>query len=1485
MSKNYTILHLHTTLSNAHINIDSITHYHEYVDMAKNNNMKAISFTEHGNILEWVKKKEYAESQGLKYIHGVEAYITETLEEKIRDNYHCILLAKNEDGVKEINRLVSISNDENHKYYVPRISIDELEKTSSNIIILTACLGGILNKAEPALQRRFLSFLMRNKRRCYLEIQHHNTTDQINYNRKLYKLSRECGLKLVACTDTHALNQKQMDGRKVLQKAKDIKFAEEEDWDLTFKTYDELVEAFTKQRSLPIPVIMEAIENTNVIADSVEEFTLDRSYKYPHLWEDPEKTFKEAIAKGIKKRKIYTYPNYEVYQKRICDEFQTYKANGAIDFMLLMYDIIQWCKEQNIQTGYGRGSVNGSLIAYLLGITEMDSVKFNLNFSRFMNSERVSLADIDTDFPPSRIDEVKKYVFEHYGMYCCDIVTFNTIADKGAIRDVCRGLYKDREDIDYLKLADEICDNLETNAEKMREKYPDVFKYVDLVKGTVVSIGNHPCGMVCSPLNIEEWFGTITTSSDPFPISQINMKEIDSLNFVKLDLLKLDTIEVIKKTCDYIGIPMVTPDNVDAMDEKVWDSIRDNTVSIFQWEGAMGDKYIKKLLSDSTIEKFQKLNKDVDRMTLFSIGNSAIRPAGASYREDLANGVIRSIGAKPIDEFLSSTFGYLVFQEQIIQFLHEYCGFTMGQADQVRRCVDEDSLISMSNGELKKIKDVQIGDYVQSFDENGAVHSRRVNAVYDNGYAKTYKIKTNNSYELIATSDHKVLTQDGWKAIGQLQIGDSLFTPSKINYDHDGLRGNQRLQSTDMFLLGLLLGDGSMGTLYDIHFTNSDEEIVKKYMECVGKRLKNNKPECEFRVCSTDGVTVNKVYSVYIATKRYKDSLKNLIKKLDLAKKSKGKRIPPSLLHYPADEKLANLLGALFSTDAGVVNKRDVIEYYTTSEKLAYDVKQLLLKFNVYSYVYKSWVSGYDYYCYKTSITQIDSLKTFGEKILPYVVGHKKDEYIYSITHKSNTLSYNYLLPCKYVEEIKESIKNYRISFRSIGSEIKSNTITDVKARKMVANVYAPQTYKLLMSHYQPVAIKAIEEVGTHHVYDIEVDEFHNYVANGIIVHNCFAKKYGTDQFIPIIKNGGEMNGKHIDGYIKTMKERYGISEKRSEKDITAFLKVIEDASNYLFSLNHSQPYSYMGYAEGWLRYYYPLEFLTAALNINQDNEAKTTELTKYANLINVKIEQPKFRKTKDEYFYDKSTNMIYKGLKSVKFMNSTVAKELFELRDNHYENFVSLYEDLVGKTSLNRRQIEILIRMNFFDEFGSNKSLLKIYDLCEKIYWKKQFSKSSLDKFGVSEFLVRKYSNKETEKLFRDIDAPSIVRELVSEIKDERLPIDEQIENELEYLGYVNYTNEKIEDDYYIVLKLYNSQNKRKPFAHIRRIKDGQEKMVKIKMGEPINENNSMSIIRVERFALMPKYRYEGKDENGKNVYQKTDELVEVIEDYRLIK
>ena len=678
---NYTVLHLHSDLSNGVTNIDSVTKFDEYILRAKELNMKAIAFTEHGSVFEWVKKKETCEKHGLKYIHACEFYLTETIEDKIRDNYHICLFAKNWNGVKEINKLLSISNNrkDGHFYFVPRITFDELYNTTNNIIISTACLGGIFKTENKELLKEFISFLIKNKDRCFLELQHHNIDAQRNLNKKLLLLSKKYGIKYIITTDTHALNETHLKGREILQRSKNIRFDDEENWDLTFKSYDELMMSMKKQGVLTDEEINVGLENTNLLADMIEEFELDKSKKYPKLFNDSLTELKKRINKGVIKRGVNKLKNYKTeYVPKIYYELETYIHNDAIDFLLLDTTIKEEMRNRGIECGYSRGSVSGSLIAYLLGMTDVDPIKFNLNFERFMNKERVSLADVDTDWAPKEREIVRDYVFNMNGVYCCDIITFNTIALKGAVKDVARALGYS------VDIANNITKEIDANEELMRNKYSDIFEYVDIVNGTIVSIGTHPCGMVVSPIPLDENMGLCSLSTTNKPVSMINMKEIDGLNFVKLDILGLDNIEIINETCKLANIERLVPDNI-IDDEKVWKDIRDNTTFIFQWESDNAQNYLKQLFSDETVEKIKENNKDFKYIDLMSVGNGAIRPAGASYRNELAKGLYRDNGHESLNEMLAPTLGYLVYQEQIIEFLNKFCGFTMGEADIVRR--------------------------------------------------------------------------------------------------------------------------------------------------------------------------------------------------------------------------------------------------------------------------------------------------------------------------------------------------------------------------------------------------------------------------------------------------------------------------------------------------------------------------------------------------------------------------------------------------------------------------------------------------------------------------------------------------------------------------------------------------------------------------------------------------------------------------------
>lgn len=701
---NYVMYHIHSDISNltAGTGADSITKYGDYLKRASELGMTSIGMSEHGSIMSWINKKKDTEKLGMKYLHMNEIYLTQHKDKEkglIRDNYHFMLISKNYDGVLELNKLTSNSfnREDGSFYYNPRISFDELKNTSDNILMTSACLASPLwrlyNKAyseigvkdlEAKLQlEEMLQWMGNNRHRMFFEIQYHTHPQQVAFNQMLLRLSRELNIPLIAGADCHALNNEHAKARQLFLKSKGADYGDEDSFDLTFKSYEEFVGMFEKQNALPRSVYLEAIHNTNVMADMVETFTLDKTPKYPKLYDNPIEVFKEKINEGVKKRGFDKFPEEKrkQYYDRIKEELETYIKLDAVDYMLLQKNIIDWCHSKDIWQGYGRGSVNGSLIAYALGITEMDSIKHKLNFFRFLNPDRISLADIDIDFPPSRRQEVIDYVSSIKGIEFAEIITFNTFADKGSVRQVCKGLKLD------LDIENEIADSIDTPQESSyRTRYPEVFKFAELMNGVIFAMGSHPSGFIVSPTSLDDNVSTIFTKESKYRVTSINMKELDGWNYVKLDMLGLANIELINECCKLAGIPRLTPDNIDTKDMEVWKSLRESTLGVFQWESDSAQAYLRQLFSDDTLENIKKnMGEDVDFIEILSFANGAIRPSGDSYRHLLAQGITNDNGHPALNQSLSDTMGYLVYQEQIMRFLTDFCEHTGAESDSVRR--------------------------------------------------------------------------------------------------------------------------------------------------------------------------------------------------------------------------------------------------------------------------------------------------------------------------------------------------------------------------------------------------------------------------------------------------------------------------------------------------------------------------------------------------------------------------------------------------------------------------------------------------------------------------------------------------------------------------------------------------------------------------------------------------------------------------------
>lgn len=675
---NYVVYHLHTEQSL----LDSRTNYKDYVDRAVELGQKAIAFTEHGNVSTWVEKKMYCDAKGIKYIHGVECYLTEQLEPKVRDNYHTILLAKNYEGVKEINRLCYIASQPDHFYYRPRLSFDEFLGISDNVIKISACLASPLNEwRKNHLQYSTSKFADIALHYDYLEIQAHDFSEQIQFNTFLMDLSSKTGIPLIAGTDTHSINQYKAECRTMLQYSKNIDFGDEDTFDLTYKSYDELCAMFEKQ-GLDEEVYLEAINNTNIMADSVEDFELDTSFKYPILYGEQDEQillerlrekYKDKIAKGIIDKS-----HAKEYGDKIKEELQVFHKVGMGGFMLFMSEMISWCWENNIPIGFCRGSVGGSEVAYISDIIDVDPVVWGTMFSRFCNEHRKEIGDIDIDVSPDQRALVYQYIIDRFGVENTAYILANgTLQSKGAIDDICRALRHKAEkvgkDCPYtLKVADEIKKEFEQDEEATRKKYPEVFYYYDGMLGGIISQSQHPAGIIASPINlIDNYSGFI--NADGQVVLPINMEEIHEINLVKYDILGLQNVQIIRDTCRLANIPYPKSNEIDWDDENVWNDMITSPVGIFQFES----DYAFKCLQDFKPTMINHM----------SLVNAAIRPSGESYRERLFNHEVNHNPSEQIDELLKDNNGFLVFQEDVIKFLQDICGLSGSDADNVRRAI------------------------------------------------------------------------------------------------------------------------------------------------------------------------------------------------------------------------------------------------------------------------------------------------------------------------------------------------------------------------------------------------------------------------------------------------------------------------------------------------------------------------------------------------------------------------------------------------------------------------------------------------------------------------------------------------------------------------------------------------------------------------------------------------------------------------------
>ena len=715
-------LHVHSEYSL----LDGANRIKDLPVRAKKLGMKAMAITDHGVMYGVIDFYKACKKEGIKPIIGCEVYVAprsrHDKEPNIDNRYnHLILLAKNNQGYKNLSKLVSIGFTEGY-YYKPRIDLEVLEQYHEGLICLSACLAGAVNQALLNGQNEKAEEVALWHKRVfgddyYIEIQNNGIKEQVLANQKLVQLARKLNISIVATNDAHYLKREDAYNHEILLCIQTGKRMSDEDR-MRFET-DELYIKSPEEMSNYFSALPEAIENTVKIADkcNVEfEFghTILPNYDVPPEFPTHYDFLKKLCDDGIKKR-YGENPSEEVLE-RAEYEIGIVKKMGYVDYYLIVWDFIHYAKSHGIPVGPGRGSGAGSILAYAIEITDIDPMKYGLLFERFLNPERISMPDFDVDFSDERRQDVIDYVADKYGHdHVSQIITFGTMAAKMVIRDVARVLdYPYAESDKLAKMIPNephitISKSLEQNKE-LKELYDgdeQVHKLLDIamaLEGMPRQTSTHACGIVITkepvdtyvPLYVRD--GQIST--------QYIMTTLEELGLLKMDFLGLRTLTVIQDTIDLVkkGRGIDVEFDKEMADPKVYKLWQDgNTSGIFQFESQGMTNFMKELKPDC-------LEDLIAGVSLYRPGPMDQIPRYIKGKQNPGHNEYTHPSLEPI---LNVTYGCMVYQEQVMQIVRDLAGYSLGRADLVRRAMGKKKLDVM-----EKERDVFINGQV---DENGNV--------------------------------------------------------------------------------------------------------------------------------------------------------------------------------------------------------------------------------------------------------------------------------------------------------------------------------------------------------------------------------------------------------------------------------------------------------------------------------------------------------------------------------------------------------------------------------------------------------------------------------------------------------------------------------------------------------------------------------------------------------------------------------------------
>ncbi len=696
MTQRFTHLHVHTEYSL----LDGASKIPELVAYAKELGMDSLAITDHGVMYGAVEFYQECTKAGIKPILGCEVYLASGshLEKNNRGMYHLILLAENDIGYHNLMKIVSIGQLEGF-YYKPRVDKDVLRTYHEGIICLSACIAGelpvfILQDNLEGARRCIAEYIdIFGRDNYFLEIQDHDMEEEHKVSAALKQLAQEFCLGLVATNDLHYVQRKDAAAQDILLCIQTTRNVDDPDRmrfpndSFYLKSYDEMAQLFGD--------CPEALENTNKIADRCN-ITMD--FGHLLLPEFPVPDGYDAVSYLRHLCEEALPARYDVVdervRKRLDFELDIINTMGYACYFLIVWDFINYCREHDIPVGPGRGSAAGSIVAYLLRITNIEPLRYNLLFERFLNPERVSMPDIDTDFCYVKRNQVLDYVVRRYGQErVAQIITFGTLQARAAVRDVGKALGMSYGAVDEIAklIPRELGITLKKALQQsndFRQAYdtrPEVKQLIDLaesVEGLPRNAGTHAAGVIIAPRDLKDYV-PLQQGSEGGVITQYDKNKVEELGLLKMDFLGLRTLTVIGDCIRFIRETtgeVVDIDNIPLEDEAACAMLRrGETACVFQLESAG----ITKLLVELAPESFEDL---IPLVALYRPG-----PLGTGMAEDFIAGRHGRRTAKVLhplmEPILQDTYGVILYQEQVMQITSALAGFTLGQADILRRAM------------------------------------------------------------------------------------------------------------------------------------------------------------------------------------------------------------------------------------------------------------------------------------------------------------------------------------------------------------------------------------------------------------------------------------------------------------------------------------------------------------------------------------------------------------------------------------------------------------------------------------------------------------------------------------------------------------------------------------------------------------------------------------------------------------------------------